>query len=462
VAGIENRRKFNIADPRGSGMGRRGFAKLAAVLLAALLLFAACESGGGRAGGGGEASGGFADQILMSIAEGSGADVYDTRVVVWRTPGNVRESSLYLLAGERDGDDPAWESAEEIPGARAPAAELPDAYGEYNRFEAVIRDLPPGVHTYRIGTAGTGTAGKPVVFAVRSAEEAEDRSVFLYFGDTQPNASIAEYADFGALARMAAAASPDADFALQCGDIGNVGDAPTEWSAFLSAAEQVFGGLPLMTAPGNHEVSPYVNEPGRKPEYYLDVFALPRNGPEGFEEEYYSIDYGNAHILSLSSNYLNPAETYSDDAEEAERIAKTVDQWIEEDLAGTDRVWKIVLMHQPAYPVAGDSTTAGMRERWIPIFDRTGVDLVLCGHQHEFMRTWPLRAGEESEDGLVQVMGNASPKNYETSETTLPFVAFEMGGVSGYHRVTATAGELLVEAFDLTGRQIDYWAKPAA
>jgi 3',5'-cyclic AMP phosphodiesterase CpdA len=463
--------------------------KAVSVLLAVALVLGACTapvSSDGTA-----ATSNKPDQIALSIVsheDYNGYDVGSTRTVAWRAPGDMEQSSVYLIEGAVAADDMAWAYAIEIAGELTPAAEMPDNYGNYRHFEAYITGLIPGDYSYRIGTVGgidpassvdggpdsmsdsvggaTQTTverayemSEPATFTVRGVSETRQSSIFLFFGDTQPEASIEEYADFGALVQTARAAYPQADLALQCGDLGNQGNAPEEWAAFLREASTVFSGLPLFTAPGNHEVSPYVNTPGRKPAYYLGVFALPRNGPAGFEEEYYSFDYGDAHILSLSSNYLDPAETYSDDKAEAARIAAEIDQWIEDDLARTRQTWKIVLMHQPAYPLVGDSTAAGMANRWIPIFDRTGVDLVLCGHQHEFMRTWPLRAGAEDANGLVQVMGNASRKSYATSESDLPFVAFEMGGVMGWHTITLMPHEIIVEAFDSTGRALDVWTK---
>ncbi|MDR1816263.1 MAG: metallophosphoesterase [Clostridiales Family XIII bacterium] len=291
---------------------------------------------------------------------------------------------------------------------------------------------------------------------------ADGRTVALFFGDVQPEASISEYAEVGALIDAAREDAPEADFAMQCGDITNTGGAgtPEEWGAFFAAAAPALEGLPTFFAPGNHECVPTADGVGGKPETYLKAFDLPANGPAGYEEEYYSFDCGDLHVVSLSSNYLDPSEDYAADEDENARIAGEIDAWIEADLAGADRPWKIVLMHQPAYAVAGDSTAAAMRARWVPIFDRTGVDLVLCGHQHEMMRTFPLKDGVDDPQGLVEVMGNASQKNYETSGTVPPdFIAFEMGGISGWHKITATAETLRIEAFAADGRLLDAWEK---
>lgn len=318
-------------------------------------------------------------------------------------------------------------------------------------------------------TPGTGTeadvnadALKGMIGSVLPAEDADGRTVVLYFGDAQPWQSVEEYASFGALVSLARTIDPDADFALQCGDIVNGGNIPEEWNAFMDAVAPAMAGLPLLTAPGNHEVSPYVNAPGRKPQFYLGVFELPENGPAGFEEEYYSVDFGSVHLISLSANYLDPAESYSEYEAENAQIAARIDAWIEQDLSKTDRAWKIVLMHQPAFTYEGDSTQAAMLARWVPVFERTGVDLVLCGHQHQISRTFPLRKGvEDMENGIVQIMGNSSIKTYAPSGMAHPLFAFEAADVRGWHRLVADDQVLMVTAYDSAGRALDAWEKRA-
>jgi hypothetical protein len=33
----------------------------------------------------------------------------------------------------------------------------------------------------------------------------------------------------------------------------------------------------------------------------------------------------------------------------------------------------------------------GIREEWVPLFDKYGVDLVVCGHEHHYERSHPIR-----------------------------------------------------------------------
>ena len=54
----------------------------------------------------------------------------------------------------------------------------------------------------------------------------------------------------------------------------------------------------------------------------------------------------------------------------------------------------------------GNGSDKGIREAWLPLFDRYGVDLVLCGHDHDYERSYPVRgcnhrAGVDATTGEV-------------------------------------------------------------
>ncbi|MDR0876175.1 MAG: hypothetical protein LBN12_08205, partial [Clostridiales Family XIII bacterium] len=185
-------------------------------------------------------------------------------------------------------------------------------------------------------------------------------------------------------------------------------------------------------------------------------FALPKNGPYGYEEEFYSFDYGQVHVLVLSSNYQDPQESYSADGAERDQIAARVAGWIAEDLSSTEKPHSIVMMHHPIFPIVSDSMTAGLQDEWLPIFMGAGVELVLVGHQHEYMRTKPWMSGT-SGGGLVQIMANTSQKTYPISGSGLGYIDVEIGDTQGYLYITATEDSLEVIAYNAKGRIIDTW-----
>ncbi|WP_239404689.1 metallophosphoesterase family protein [Frankia sp. Cj3] len=73
--------------------------------------------------------------------------------------------------------------------------------------------------------------------------------------------------------------------------------------------------------------------------------------------------------------------------------------------------WIIVCMHQTAVSSAAQHNGAdlGIRQEWLPLFDAFEVDLVLCGHEHHYERTYPLRGVVDGSEVLTP-----RPASYET------------------------------------------------
>jgi 3',5'-cyclic AMP phosphodiesterase CpdA len=66
---------------------------------------------------------------------------------------------------------------------------------------------------------------------------------------------------------------------------------------------------------------------------------------------------------------------------------------------GDDDVdWIVVCMHQVAISTVDKFNGAdlGIREEWVPLFDKYGVDLVVCGHEHHYERSHPIRGREQN------------------------------------------------------------------
>ncbi|WIM88538.1 fibronectin type III domain-containing protein [Candidatus Mycobacterium wuenschmannii] len=157
---------------------------------------------------------------------------------------------------------------------------------------------------------------------------------------------------------------------------------------------------PWMPAAGNHE-----NELGNGPigfAAYQTYFALPDSRSDGeLRGLWYSFTAGSVRIISLNNDdicYQDGGNTYvhgySGGAQK---------RWLETELASAradKRVdWVIVCMHQTAVSTADHTNGAdlGIRQEWLPLFDRYQVDLVVCGHEHHYERTHPLRGTQDTE-----------------------------------------------------------------
>src|SRR5260370_11241346 len=69
--------------------------------------------------------------------------------------------------------------------------------------------------------------------------------------------------------------------------------------------------------------------------------------------------------------------------------------WLERELAraqqSDDIDWIVVCMHQVAMSSAHfNGADLGIRQQWLPLFDKYGVDLVVAGHEHHFEPSFPV------------------------------------------------------------------------
>ncbi len=318
-----------------------------------------------------------------------------------------------------------------------------DTTNGYSAFEATMTGLAANMtYYYRVGNGGTWSETKS--FTTGNALSTDNVS-FIYLGDAQYGNYTAAAEEYAAWCSMIVGAynRPDLnlDFALLGGDLVNQGQLALDWQRFFNYASPLFSKLPVLAVPGNHES----NATSGKPELFLKLWDLPTNGPDGFKEEFYSYDYGNCHVVCLSSSiYLNEqlnAGTMT--AADFDRIS----QWITADLANSDATWKIVVMHHPAYAVVSDTTADAVLANWEPIFADAQVDLVLCGHQHVYMRT-------KAMDGVTYVMGVSGSKFY-AAPAGVSYSQCMIGYTSNYEIINADSNNLTVTAYNSAGNSLD-------
>jgi alkaline phosphatase D len=107
--------------------------------------------------------------------------------------------------------------------------------------------------------------------------------------------------------------------------------------------------------------------------------------------------------------------------------------WLEATLAEARRDptvdMVVVFMHQCAMStsVPGNGSDLGIRQAWLPLFDKYEVDLVLSGHEHDYERTYPVRGYDAGEFGTVvapnpgQTAGTAVDTRRPSVVTTEPY-----------------------------------------
>jgi acid phosphatase type 7 len=156
--------------------------------------------------------------------------------------------------------------------------------------------------------------------------------------------------------------------------------------------DSIFRFLDFYPIPGNHDYNSVnrFDDPSQHRGPYFDMVEVFKNAEMGGlasnTETYYSYDYGNTHFLALNS------ELWQYIFYDAPNPYKT---WIENDIKNSNKKFKVAYWHQPPYSKGSHDSDmnwelfmAGMRKRILPILEKYGIDLVLCGHSHVYERSY--------------------------------------------------------------------------
>ena len=108
----------------------------------------------------------------------------------------------------------------------------------------------------------------------------------------------------------------------------------------------------------------------------------------------FSFDYGNAHWTVLDANAT------------VDWTDRELQQWVANDLdAAKGATWRFVSFHQPGF----SSSKTHFDEQYMrilsPIFEAGKVDLVFCGHVHNYQRSYPLRFEPSAGNNAAPVRG---------------------------------------------------------
>jgi purple acid phosphatase-like protein/calcineurin-like phosphoesterase family protein len=378
---------------------------------------AAARARRARAGGRTATSDGTPEQIHLTWGESPTTGV----VVSWASPGQAARPRVRV-------------------GQRVIPAELrhytDGISGETVwTYHARVGGLRPGAtYAYVVTADNDGNAADPFSAIFRTAPQGRAPFRFTSFGDlATPNTDwVLSYGQSAYAVEAVESFQPL--FHLLNGDLCYANLNPTEqpevWRDFGNNNQASAANRPWMPCPGNHEV-----EFGNGPQgltSYLTRYLLPDNHVPSFAGRWYSFRIGSVLFVSLDADdvtyqdaaafvagpaALTPVTStghppiepgtsfyirgYSDGAQTA---------WLERTLAdgrGDQSVdWIIVQMHQCAASssMTGNGSDLGIREEWLPLFDRYQVDLVVCGHDHDYERSFPVR-GADAGVGLEVATG---------------------------------------------------------
>ncbi|WP_163580791.1 phosphodiester glycosidase family protein [Gracilibacillus saliphilus] len=309
--------------------------------------------------------------------------------------------------------------------------------GTIRVHKASADDLERGTsYTYRVGD-GKGYYSETGTF--KTAPTNSNETKFLVFGDSQAG-SLETYQLWGNTVDTAFNHYPDSEFIIHLGDMVDHGHNEKQWNWWFETAQDHLLNTTTQTVVGNHEVTGT-----RMNEDYLAHYNNPSSDylGETLDGTVYSFDYNNIHFVFLNSEY---------DFEEQS-------EWLQRDLEQNDKDWTIAVFHRSPY--GSTYVTESVQEHWVPVFDEFGVDLVLNGHDHIYLRSHPMKNGEQVAEGegtTYLTPGGTGNKYYGLTEypwqkvvddeKTQMYAAVEVNG-ENLQVITKTIGGRTVDEFTL-------------
>jgi len=250
-----------------------------------------------------------------------------------------------------------------------------------------------------------------------------------------------------------AAADRPADFHLWLGD--NVYDDGTDLEYQNKVFDSINGyhhllqNIPFFSTSGNHDynsICPWQNSQGQvtlcgqDPEThtgpYLDLISPPSKGELGGiasnRKLFYSFDFGDIHFVSLNSELgsFNQAYNWAGVLNNDTNFTSPMLDWLKADLSATTKKWKVVFWHQCPYSGQNNFTDNGVqifciasRKHFNPIIEKYGVDLVLCGHDHNYQRTYLINGhygGKATFDSTMMINGTSG--NADSGEAYIKYI----------------------------------------
>ncbi len=289
------------------------------------------------------------------------------------------------------------------PDALATTIDVPGIRSEH---EVALGGLPPETRIYySVGTSTQTLAGADAdhAFATPPPIGVRRPTRIWVIGDSGACAIGAQGCADAAAVRsgyLTFAGSRPADLWLLLGDNAyNTGTDAEFTAGFFNVYPTIMQNTPVWPVPGNHEFG--VSDSPTQSGPYYDSFTLPKAGEAGGvpsgTEAYYSFDWGNIHFIALDSHDSDrsaPANPTTNVCPAGQGGAMY--QWLCADLAATDQDFIIAFWHHPPYTkgshdsdnlIDSEGRMQQMRERFLPVLDAYGVDLVLSGHSHSYERS---------------------------------------------------------------------------
>jgi hypothetical protein len=367
-------------------------------------------------------------------------------IAPWILPVRVVEGPMVQQAGP-DGVTLVWFTSR--PAATTLAVEVDGQTRTFpsppagRRHRVRVDGLAPGqLYNYRI-LAGPRTLVERVAF--QTNKPADHRFTFLVFGDSG-RASRVQFRLAGEMARL----KPVPDLLVHTGDMVYPDGARVRYpDRFFAPYRELLARVAFWPCLGNHDVT----KDGRA-EAYAEVFDVPTNGPAGATPRHnYWFDYASARFVVIDSNF----ETASDAL-----LGQTIAPWVVQTFSAPGPRWRFVVLHHPPFSAGKYAPDERLQRTLVPAFEQVGVDVVFCGHDHNYQRFQPLRGGVATpaeEGGVVYVVtgaGGARLYDLRPRDQRPPTLAFAADQLHSFTQATIEDDTLTLRQFAVdTPRPID-------
>ena len=263
-----------------------------------------------------------------------------------------------------------------------------------------------------------------------------------------------------------------ADLWLMLGDNAySTGTDAQYQAAVFDTYPTILRNTPLWPTRGNHDQL----HAGANNDYY-EIFTLPTGDEAGGvasgTEAYYSFDYAETHFICLDSQGSDvvPPSVMLD--------------WLELDLASTNRKWIVAFWHHPPYSQGShnsdnlngsETRLVEMRENVLPILEAGGVDLVLTGHSHAYERSflldahygysWELADSNKVDDGDGRPEGDGAYAKPTMGPAAHDGAVYLVAGNGGQTSGGPLAHPVMIESqnilgsviLEIAGNQLEAW-----
>jgi hypothetical protein len=306
---------------------------------------------------------------------------------------------------------------------------------------AALQNLRPGTHyLYAVQHDGAG----PDAGSFQTAPSGRSAFTFTSFGDQ--SAPQVTWAKDGTVALDANSTPATKDivtgieqvaplFHLLNGDLcyANLDvDRVRTWNNFFTNNTRSARFRPWMPAAGNHEIERANGAIGL--DAYQTYFALPSTETDAeLANLWYAFTVGSVRVVVLQNddNCLQDGGDVYVHGYSGGRQLAFLERELKKARASQDIDWIVVAMHQVMVSSSdANGADIGLRQLYGPLFDKYSVDLVVCGHEHNYERSLAVRGVVASSETLTPNPVSPRTDVIDTSKGTVHMI-LGGGGVSG-------------------------------